>query len=152
MDLIYKKFFFLSACKMAPWLCLTLETDDIHPSLSTSAPLLSSPLLSLYAWQPPLKAASQMGDTQGCTWSNHTPGSMLVQPWKARDKLKDKSADVDKHNMGSERRQSLTNPFQTQVSMITLLRQVHTVSLDEGRLDQEGLEFYRYISSMHLKV
>lgn len=80
MDLIYKKFFFLSACKMAPWLCLTLETDDINPSLSTSAPLLSSPLLSLYAWQPPLKAASQMGDTQGCTWSNHTPGSMLVQP------------------------------------------------------------------------
>lgn len=91
--------------------------------------------------------------TQGCTWSNRTPGSMLVQPWKARDKLKDKSTDVDKHNMGSERRQSFTNPFQPQVSMITLLRRVHRGSLDESRLDQEGREYSRnYICSTCLKV
>lgn len=111
--------------------------DSWHPSFTLY--LLASPHLSLYAWQPPPKAASQMagggGHTQGCTWSNHTPGSMLVQPWKARDKLKDKSTDVDKHNMGSERRQSFTNPFQPQVSMITLLRRVHRGSLDESRLD-----------------
>lgn len=71
-------FFSLSSCEVAPWLCLTWETADTHPSLSTSSPHLTSPHLSLYAWQPPPKARSQMGGgrhtrlrmEQSHTWFN----------------------------------------------------------------------------------
>lgn len=154
---LFSCFFFLCHPVRWPYGCANMR-DSWHSSFTLY--LLASPHLNSYSMPGSLHRRLRvrlggMGGvgTQGCTWSNHTPGSMLVQPWKARDKLKDKSTDVDKHNMGSERRQSFTNPFQPQVSMITLLRRVHRGSLDESRLDQEGWEYNRnYICSMCLKV